>query len=128
MERLTFSPVLGLMKGYLDVLFQHEGRFYVVDWKSNYLGAELENYQRNLLNAEMQKAFYVLQYHLYVLATHLHLKMKMPGYVYERDFGGVFYLYLRGIDAKRGPGYGIFEDRPDILLVNALEEALIPYD
>jgi exodeoxyribonuclease V beta subunit len=126
MERLTFSPVLGLMKGYLDVLFQHEGRFYVVDWKSNFLGEALENYQRNLLNAEMQKAFYVLQYHLYVLATHLHLKMKMPGYVYERDFGGVFYLYLRGIDARKGPGYGIFEDRPDIRLVEALEEALIP--
>jgi len=126
MERLTFSPILGLMKGYLDVLFQHESRFYVVDWKSNYLGAELENYQRNLLNAEMQKAFYILQYHLYVLATHLHLKMKMPGYVYERDFGGVFYLYLRGIDARKGPEYGIFEDRPDIRLVEALEKALIP--
>jgi len=128
MERLTFSPILGLMKGYLDVLFQHQSRFYVVDWKSNYLGVELENYQRNLLNAEMQKAFYTLQYHLYVLATHLHLKMKMPGYVYERDFGGVFYLYLRGIDAKKGPGYGIFEDRPDIRLIEALEKALIPSD
>ncbi len=126
MERLTFSPVKGLMKGYLDVLFQHEGRFFVVDWKSNFLGATLENYQRDLLTAEMQKSFYVLQYHLYVLATHLHLKMKLPGYAYERDFGGAFYIFLRGIDVTKGPGYGIFEDRPDIRLVDALGKALIP--
>ncbi len=126
MERLTFSPVKGLMKGYLDVLFQHGGRYFIVDWKSNFLGTTLENYQRELLNAEMQKAFYVLQYHLYVLATHLHLKMKLPGYVYEKDFGGVFYIFLRGIDAVRGPEYGIFEDRPDIRLVDALGKALIP--
>ncbi len=129
MEQLTFSPVKGLMKGYLDVLFQHEGRYFVVDWKSNFLGATLENYQKSLLNAEMQKSFYVLQYHLYVLATHLHLKMKLPGYVYERDFGGAFYIFLRGVDATSGPGYGIFEDRPDIRLVDALGKALIPnYD
>ena len=129
MERLTFSPVKGLMKGYLDVLFEHEGRYFILDWKSNFLGATPENYQRELLNAEMQKAFYVLQYHLYVLATHLHLKMKLPGYVYERDFGGVFYIFLRGIDAARGSEYGIFEDRPDIRLVDALGKVLIPdYD
>jgi exodeoxyribonuclease V beta subunit len=126
MERLTFSPVKGLMKGYLDVLFQHEGRYFIVDWKSNFLGTALENYQREFLNAEMQKAFYVLQYHLYVLATHLHLKMKLPGYVYEKDFGGAFYIFLRGIDAARGPDVGIFEDRPDIHLVDALGKALIP--
>ena len=129
MERLTFSPVKGLMKGYLDVLFQHGGRYFIVDWKSNFLGAKLDNYKKSLLNAEMQKAFYVLQYHLYVLATHLHLKMKLPTYVYEKDFGGVFYIFLRCIDAARGPEYGIFEDRPDIRLLDALGKALIPdYD
>ncbi len=126
MARLTFSPAKGLMKGYLDVLFAHDDRFYVLDWKSNFLGPTLESYKRSVLNTEMQNAFYVLQYHLYVLATHLHLKMKLPGYVYERDFGGVFYLFLRGIDATRGPGYGIFEDRPDIRLVDALGKSLIP--
>jgi len=129
MERLTFSPVKGLMKGYLDVLFQHEDRFFIVDWKSNFLGPTLEDYQKNLLNEEMQKAFYVLQYHLYVLAIHLHLQTKLPGYVYERDFGGAFYIFLRGVDATRGSGFGIFEDRPDIRLVDALGKALIPgYD
>jgi len=126
MERLTFSPVMGLMKGYLDVLFQHEDRFYVVDWKSNFLGMTLASYQRNLLNVEMQKAFYVLQYHLYVLATHLYLKMKMPAYQYEKNFGDVFYLFLRGVDAQRGSEYGVFQDRPDIRLVDALGKALIP--
>jgi exodeoxyribonuclease V beta subunit len=126
MEGLTFSPAMGLMKGYLDVLFQHEDRFYIVDWKSNFLGMTLESYQRKHLNVEMQKTFYVLQYHLYVLATHLHLKMKMPGYTYENNFGGVFYLFLRGVDAKRGSEYGVFQDRPDIRLVDTLGEALIP--
>jgi exodeoxyribonuclease V beta subunit len=46
--------------------------------------------------------------------------------VYEKDFGGAFYIFLRGIDAARGPDVGIFEDRPDIHLVDALVKALIP--
>ncbi len=126
MERLTFSPIAGLMMGFLDVLFLHEERYYIVDWKSNFLGDKAEAYLKKNLNTEMRKSFYILQYHLYVLATHLHLKMRMPGYHYDKNFGGVFYIFLRGINAARGPNYGVFEDRPDGALIDALEKALVP--
>ncbi|MBT8372503.1 MAG: exodeoxyribonuclease V subunit beta, partial [Deltaproteobacteria bacterium] len=126
LERLTFSPVRGLMMGFLDVLFEHNDRYYIIDWKSNFLGVSLDNYIKKRLNEEMRKSFYILQYHLYVLATHLHLKMRMPGYDYEKNFGGIFYIFLRGISAKKASDYGIYEDRPERALVEALEKALVP--
>jgi exodeoxyribonuclease V beta subunit len=126
MERLTFSPVTGLMMGFLDLLFEHKGRYYIVDWKSNFLGGTAENYIKKRLNEEMRKSFYILQYHLYVLASHLHLKMRIPGYDYDKYFGGVFYIFLRGINAEKGSDYGIFEDRPHGALIEALEKALVP--
>lgn len=126
LKRLTFAPVKGLMKGYIDLLFAYEGRYYVVDWKSNYLGDSLANYASTRLVKEMHQAYYVLQYHLYVLASHLLLRMRLPGYNYARDFGGVFYLYLRGIQAQEGPAYGIYQDCPDIGFVDELGRALIP--
>ena len=126
MERLTFSPVQGLMMGFLDVLFEHRGRYYIIDWKSNFLGSTAEDYTKKRLNEEMRTSFYILQYHLYVLATHLHLKMRIPGYNYEKNFGGVFYIFLRGINLEKGSDFGIFEDRPDRALIEALEQALVP--
>jgi len=126
MERLTFSPVTGLMMGFLDVLFEHNGRYYIIDWKSNFIGGTADCYMKKRLNAEMRNRFYILQYHLYVLATHLHLKMRMPGYEYDNNFGGVFYIFLRGINAKMGSDYGVFEDRPDVELIDALEKVLVP--
>ncbi len=126
LERLTFSPVAGLMKGFMDVLFLHNDRYYIVDWKSNFLGMAWEKYRSAHLNAEMRNSFYILQYHLYVLATHLHLQMRLPGYAYAKNFGGIFYIFLRGISAQLGPEYGIYEDRPDFGLIRALENALIP--
>jgi exodeoxyribonuclease V beta subunit len=124
--RLTFSPTRGFMMGYIDMLFAHEDTYYIIDWKSNYLGPTIENYAGNLLNREMRRAFYILQYHLYVLATHLHLQQRNPNYTFEKNFGGVFYIYIRGVDEQKGPVYGIFEDHPDVRLINALGSALVP--
>ena len=126
LERLTFSPVAGLMMGFIDVLFEHNGRYYIVDWKSNFLGVAMDNYIKKRLNEEMRKSFYILQYHLYILATHLHLKMRIPSYDYDKNFGGVFYIFLRGINAEKVSDYGIYEDRPEGALIKALEKALVP--
>jgi exodeoxyribonuclease V beta subunit len=66
---------------------------------------------------------YVLQYHLYVLALHRHLTTRVPGYSYERDFGGVWYAFVRGIDGASGTGW--WHDRPPSALIEALDLALI---
>jgi exodeoxyribonuclease V beta subunit len=124
--RLTFSPAYGYMKGYIDLVFRHEGKYYLVDWKSNHLGSQPEFYLRDALESIMAENFYILQYHLYTLALYQYLRLRNPSFNFERDFGGVIYIFIRGVDQIQGLTSGIYTDRPSIDLVNALGEALIP--
>jgi exodeoxyribonuclease V beta subunit len=114
------------MKGYMDLVFQHRERFYLVDWKSNYLGPTIDSYRQEALQRTMRQHFYTLQYHLYVLALSQYLRIRNPAFGYASGFGGVFYLFIRGIDSRRGPQYGIYFDLPKPALINALGKALIP--
>ncbi len=125
---IGFAPVRGFVRGFVDLVFRHSGRFYVVDYKSNRLGAAVEDYNREALAASMYEHHYVLQYHLYVLALHLHMRARMPDYDYERDFGGVRYLFLRGMSAESGAEFGVFSDRPSPGLIEelAVELARVP--
>jgi exodeoxyribonuclease V beta subunit len=124
--KLAFHPVAGFMKGYMDLVFLYRDRFYLVDWKSNDLGPTIDSYGQAALQDAMQQHFYILQYHLYVLALSQYLRMRHRGFRYESDFGGVFYLFIRGIDSRRGPEYGIYFDFPKPALINALGKVLIP--
>jgi len=110
--RLTFAPVHGFLKGFIDSVVQHKGRFYLLDWKSNLLGTDIEDYHRDRLGAVMARDYYVLQYHLYALALHAYLERRMPQYNYDENFGGVFYVFLRGLQPDGNPDYGVFYDRP----------------
>ena len=74
----------------------------------------------------MRDELYTLQYHIYTLALHQYLRRRLPGYRYERHFGGVAYVFLRGVDRRRGPEFGVFVDTPHPELVHALGRALIP--
>jgi len=125
-ERLHFAPTRGFMKGFIDLVFEHRGRYYLIDWKSNHLGAAPEDYHPDRLRTVMREHLYDLQYHIYTLALHQYLRRRVPGYDYARDFGGVCYVFLRGVNCARGPEYGLFCDRPEPRLVHALGEALIP--
>jgi len=124
--RFAFHPTTGFMKGYIDLVFRHQDRFYLVDWKSNYLGPTIDSYHQTALQAAMQQHFYILQYHLYVLALSQYLQMRNPGFRYASDFGGVFYLFVRGIACRQGPQFGVYFDLPKPSLINALGKALIP--
>jgi exodeoxyribonuclease V beta subunit len=73
----------------------------------------------------MQAERYVLQYHIYTLALHRYLALRLPGYRYAKHFGGVAYVFIRGIDSRLGPGLGVYTVRPDPALVQDLEEELI---
>lgn len=113
LHRLQFDPVRGFMKGFIDLVFRFGGRYYLVDWKSNFLGSHREDYHRNRLSAVMTEHYYVLQYHLYLMALHRYLLRRLPGYDYRSHFGGVFYLFLRGMNPAWGADYGVYYDRPD---------------
>jgi exodeoxyribonuclease V beta subunit len=113
------------MKGFMDLVFRHDGRFYLIDWKSNFLGASLDDYKAGALTKTMEEEFYILQYHLYVVAVDRYLRMRLPGYDYDTHFGGVFYIFLRGVDPAAGKDTGIYRDRPEKKTIEFLCDKLI---
>lgn len=125
MERLHFSPLEGYLKGFIDLIFRFENRFYLADWKSNHLGNLLRNYGQNELFKVMDEGEYFIQYHLYALALHQYLALRVPEYRYEEHFGGVYYLFLRGMDPAQGISTGVFHDRPPLALLEMMREKLI---
>jgi exodeoxyribonuclease V beta subunit len=120
LQRLGFLPLEGFLRGFIDLVFEHDGRYYVVDYKSNHLGASPADYGPAALTEAMAHHHYFLQYHLYVVAVHRYLTARLPGYDYDAHFGGVFYLFVRGMAPGRGENAGVFADRPSRALVLAL--------
>ena len=112
LEQLRFDPLAGYLRGYVDLVFEWNDRFYVVDYKSNHLGPSPAHYEPSQLERPMSENHYVLQYHLYTVALDRYLSLRLPDYDYERDFGGVYYLFLRGIDPAHPTGCGVYYDRP----------------
>lgn len=112
----------GIMTGLIDLLFRHDGKYYVADYKSNYLGPRLENYAGDSLSNAMDTHQYHLQYLIYTVAVHRMLQLKMPDYDYDEHFGGVFYLFLRGMNEK--DGHGIFFEKPERSLIQTMDELL----
>lgn len=117
---LNFRQVQGMLKGFIDLVFRHEGRYYLLDYKSNWLGENSEAYTQQAMAAAMQMHRYDLQYQLYTLALHRYLRHRIADYRYDDHFGGVIYLFLRGVDAA-DPRSGIFSTRPDAELINKMD-------
>ena len=122
--KLAFGRIDGFMKGFIDLVFQYENRFYIVDWKSNHLGHRKEDYAQEALSAVMENDLYLLQYHIYSVALDRYLRQRLAGYDYEQHFGGVFYLFLRGFGTAGHPPIGIFRDKPPRHLIEALSDLL----
>jgi exodeoxyribonuclease V beta subunit len=111
----------GFVKGFIDLVIRHRGRYFLIDYKSNYLGDTYGEYDLPALTRAMTDHHYVLQYHIYTIALHQYLKLRLKSYDYEQDFGGVLYLFIRGMHPER-PGSGVFFDRPP----RAVVEKIIP--
>lgn len=123
-RRLGFRPLAGFLKGYIDLVFEHGGRWWVVDYKSNLLGRQAQSYGPRQIARAMEQHHYFLQYHLYVVALHRYLQLRVKDYDYERHFGGVLYLFLRGMSPAHPRGCGVFRDRPPRAVVEELSHAL----
>ncbi|MBM3073078.1 exodeoxyribonuclease V subunit beta [Enterobacter sp. RHBSTW-00994] len=117
---LNFRQVQGMLKGFIDLVFRHEGRYYLLDYKSNWLGENSDAYTREAMASAMQSHRYDLQYQLYTLALHRYLRHRIADYTYDAHFGGVIYLFLRGVDAA-DPQSGIFSTRPDVALIEKMD-------
>ena len=121
-ERLGFAPLEGFLKGYVDLVFRHRGRYYLADYKTNHLGESLASYATARLPEAMSHGHYYLQYHLYVLALHRHLSQRLRGYDYEEHFGGVHYLFVKGMTESSGPAAGSFFEKPPLARIEALSQ------
>lgn len=108
----------GMLKGFIDLVFEHNGRYYVLDYKSNTLGEDDSAYTDQAMGNAILDKRYDLQYVLYLLALHRLLKARLPDYDYDRHIGGAVYLFLRGIDSSTG---GAFTDKPPRALIEQLD-------
>ena len=112
----------GIMNGKIDMLFEYKGKYFVLDWKSTFLGDSLDQYKQPSLEDAMNENNYHLQYLIYTLATKKYLESRLPGFDYERDFGGVLYLFVRGM--RKGTDSGIFNCKPTLEQIKSLDRML----
>jgi len=117
---LSFSTLTGLMHGYIDMVVRRNGRDYIVDYKSNLLGSTLDSYGTEFLRMAIQSHRYDLQYLIYTVALHRYLRNVVPDYQYNEHFGGVYYLFLRGM--REGRQTGIWFDKPPLSIVSSLDK------
>lgn len=123
LARLGLEPIRGFIRGFIDLVFTIHGRWFLADWKSNHLGPNVESYRKEHLERAMLEHYYYLQYHIYAVALHRHLRRTIHNYDYDSHFGGVLYFFVRGIH-RDTPETGIYFDRPSKLLINALDDYL----
>lgn len=121
---LLFRQSRGMLQGFIDLVFTYNGRFYILDWKSNHLGMKSSDYGTGQMHESMCRSAYILQYHLYTLALDRLLKLRLPGYSYETHFGGAVYLYLRGVSADAEDN-GVYRGKPSPEFIRRATELLL---
>ncbi|MFN9710078.1 MAG: UvrD-helicase domain-containing protein [Bacteroidota bacterium] len=113
----------GILNGKIDLFFEHNGCYYLLDWKSNHLGNRPEDYHAAALAETMEAHNYYLQYYFYSLALYRYLRLRIPGFDYSQQFGGVYYLFVRGM--RKGTDYGIYYHKPALNDLSSLETLLL---
>jgi exodeoxyribonuclease V beta subunit len=108
----------GFMTGFIDLIICHNSRYYILDYKSNYLGDDLTDYDITHLQHEILTNGYDLQYHLYTLALIQYLQKRIPEFNYETHFGGAAYLFVRGMRAGSSNGVWFHKPGHSVMTVN----------
>lgn len=112
----------GFMTGFIDLLFEYDGKYYIIDWKSNRCGGSPDGFSKEGLCSEMAGSSYFLQYLIYTVALHNYLAGCIDDYDYDKYFGGAIYIFLRGYGVA--PENGVYFDRPSRELVEDLSDVL----
>ncbi|MDH0647881.1 exodeoxyribonuclease V subunit beta [Pseudomonas sp. GD03858] len=118
--RPAAQPTLlnGMFKGFIDLAFELDGRYYVADYKSNWLGPDAQAYGALAMEQSILEHRYDLQYVLYLLALHRQLRARLPDYDYDRHVGGALFIFLRGVTSA---GHGLYHARPPRALIEQLD-------
>ncbi|RLC20180.1 MAG: exodeoxyribonuclease V subunit beta [Deltaproteobacteria bacterium] len=123
LSQLKVQSFKGFLKGFIDLVIQHKEKWYIIDYKSNYLGNTYEHYSQDAMFDAMSDHHYFLQYHLYLVALHRYLTLRVKNYDYDTHFGGIFYLFIRGMHPKFNSQYGVFFRRPLKAAVRCLSDS-----
>ncbi len=125
---LAFGRLTGYLRGFIDLVYRHQGRFHVLDWKSNHLGWSAADYGAGPLRRAMDEQGYHLQYLLYTVALQRYLKQRLRGYDYDQHMGAVHYLFIRGVrpawSQVDGSFAGVYSHRPERAVIAALDDLL----
>ncbi|WP_125778986.1 exodeoxyribonuclease V subunit beta [Pseudoalteromonas rubra] len=121
-SHLRFDEVQGMLKGFIDLIFVWQGRYFILDYKSNYLGDAAADYQADNLALAMSSHQYHLQYLIYSVALHRLLKHRLADYCPQRHLGGVYYLFLRALPDGAGCFFTQLDEKT-LLQLDALFEA-----
>ena len=108
------------INGFIDLVFKHNGKYYLLDWKSNYLPG---GYSGKIFYKEVE-SHYSLQYKIYYIAFIEWLKKSFENFNYNKHFGGIYYLYLRGLGNNND---GIFHYCPDENEYEKIKNELIEF-
>ena len=114
-ERLQFDELKGYLKGFIDLTFEHAGRWYILDYKSNWLGPTAAHYGAERLEQAIAAEHYYLQYLIYLVALRRFLRTRLADFS-DAQLGGAWYLFLRGM-----PQAGVYFARPSDALLDALD-------
>ncbi|MGB1239948.1 MAG: PD-(D/E)XK nuclease family protein, partial [Pseudomonadales bacterium] len=117
--QLNFRRVAGMLKGFIDLTLRRDGRYFVVDYKSNFLGDSVADYSIPAMETALVEHRYDFQFILYTLALHRLLKVRLVNYDYDLHIGGVFYLFLRGM--QPGSDSGVYYNKPARELIEGLD-------
>ncbi|MBP8236457.1 MAG: exodeoxyribonuclease V subunit beta [Pseudomonas sp.] len=115
-SRLEFDSLKGFLKGFIDLTFEHDGRWYILDYKSNWLGPDASYYGGERLLQALAGEHYYLQYLIYLVALRRFLRQRLADFS-NAQLGGAYYLFLRGM-----PEAGVYFARPSDALLDALDQ------
>ena len=112
----------GLLHGFMDLVVVFEGQYFILDYKTNWLGPGTSAYHREAMEQEMVRHNYHLQYAIYAVALKRFLEKSQLGFNYAANFGGVYYLFVRGM--AQGDVSGIYYTKPPLTVLDELDRAL----
>ena len=122
----SYKTLKGMMHGFIDLVFEENGKYYVCDYKSSHLGDGFNDYNQMALRQNIEGNYYDLQYLIYSLALHRHLKQNLVKYGPDEHFGGVYYLYLRGMtNDEPHRGAGVYYQHITSKELNQLDELFL---
>lgn len=116
----------GMMQGFIDMVIEYDGKYYILDWKTNYLGYTVADYSPEKLSQAMSHSNYHLQYLIYTVALVKYLKSRIANFNYQQHVGGIIYCYIRGV--RKDASYGIFTHIPEEETIKTMTDLLLHPD